>query len=139
MSTRSVAHYFDGETLLCTVYRHHDGYPSGRGDELAEYLNGHTLVNGIRSGYDPRKIFNGADSMAAQCVAFEVNEGHSIRMVQAGNVPRDAEYVYEIHGDTMDPSNGIRLVCYTAGREAPLYDGDPDAFDGVAIEATEQR
>ena len=34
------------QVLVC-MYRQYDGYPSGMGSDLAEFLNGGKLVNGI--------------------------------------------------------------------------------------------
>ena len=32
---------------VCNMYRQFDGYPTGHGAELAEFLNGGRLVNGL--------------------------------------------------------------------------------------------
>lgn len=48
-----------------TMYRQYDGYMSGHGADLAEWLSGYALVNGIpmdKSG----PMFNGMDCLAAQ-------------------------------------------------------------------------
>lgn len=49
------------------MYRQYDGYPSGHGQELADYLKTFRITNGI-SG-DPINTANGMACLAAQIVA----------------------------------------------------------------------
>jgi hypothetical protein len=56
-----------GEKLIC-IYRQFDGYPSGHGAEVAEFLRNMVIVNGIPSG-KTGKIANGAGCLAAQLIA----------------------------------------------------------------------
>ena len=61
-----------GGTPVCTVYRQWDGYPEGRGLELAEWLNGFAVGDGIGSGDRGReKYANGIECLAAQWIAYE--------------------------------------------------------------------
>ena len=39
MGTRSLTFVYDGEQPIINMYRQFDGYPSGHGQELAEFLN----------------------------------------------------------------------------------------------------
>ena len=55
------------ETYVC-MYRQMDGYPSGMGSDLAEFLNGGKMVNGISLG-ESERVFNGIGCLAAQMVA----------------------------------------------------------------------
>lgn len=71
MGTRSITTIIDNawgrNTQVCTMYRQYDGYPSGHGKELAEFLAPIVVVNGM--GLDEtRKIANGAGCLAAQMV-----------------------------------------------------------------------
>jgi len=70
MSTRSLVKVFEGSQCLTAVYRQSDGYPSGRGTDLAEFLTGLSIVNGI-SLAETRRIANGAGCLAAQLIAHE--------------------------------------------------------------------
>lgn len=67
MGTRSRTQVLDEkDRIIVSMYRQFDGYPSGHGAELMEFLLSGTMVNGI-SG-DGRKIFNGTGDMAAKMV-----------------------------------------------------------------------
>ena len=53
MGTRSLTfihemedEYLKGDKVVCVFFRHFDGYPSGHGQDLADFLNGKKLVNG---------------------------------------------------------------------------------------------
>jgi len=52
------------QPLTC-MYRQYDGYMSGHGAELAEWLSGYTVVNGIPMDRT-EPMFNGMDCLAAQ-------------------------------------------------------------------------
>ena len=51
---------------VVTMYRQYDGYPTGHGIELAEFLADGKVVNGF--GMDKTKQFNGIGCLAAQVV-----------------------------------------------------------------------
>ena len=48
MGTRSLTYVYDeqGEKII-NLYRQFDGYPTGHGQELAEFLNKGRMVNGL--------------------------------------------------------------------------------------------
>jgi hypothetical protein len=73
MGTRSltvvVDKSWDKETELCVMYRQMDGYPSGHGAELKDFLKGMRIVNGINSSLRGTKFANGMPCLAAQMVA----------------------------------------------------------------------
>lgn len=69
MGTRSLTFVYDTDAILMNMYRQFDGYPSGHGLELAEFLNSfEAIVNGIPVG-DKRKMANGMGCLTAQLVA----------------------------------------------------------------------
>ena len=47
MGTRSLTFVYDGDEPLINMYRQFDGYPSGHGAELAEFLDGLEVANGM--------------------------------------------------------------------------------------------
>jgi len=71
MGTRSLTRVFDsnGSELLC-MYRQYDGYLSGHGAELAKFLTGGEVVDGLSYRKTSSKLFNGAECLAAQLVAW---------------------------------------------------------------------
>lgn len=110
MGTRSLTFVFesykDGDVPILCLYRQYDGYPSGHGAELAEFLKGKRLVNGM-SG-DTSMVFNGMGCLAASLVAnFKTAAGQFY--IHAPIEGRDdcQDYEYHVYADK------IRVVsCY---------------------------
>lgn len=69
MGTRSltVVKDEDGNEIL-TLYRQFDGYLTGHGRDLAKFLKGFKICNGI-ADYKAKKMANGPGCLAAQIVA----------------------------------------------------------------------
>jgi len=69
MGTRSLTYIYDeqGDRII-NLYRQFDGYPTGHGAELSEFLNSGRVVNGL-DGIGKERQFNGAGCMSAQLVA----------------------------------------------------------------------
>lgn len=101
MGTRSLTRVFDDakkgkDDCILVMYRQFDGYPTGHGKELAQFMKDGTFVNGINLDEKNKKIFNGAGCFAAQLVAhFKDGPGgfylHSAAIKDAGQ-----EYEYHI-------------------------------------------
>ena len=69
MGTRSLTFVYEGEKPIVNMYRQFDGYPSGHGAELAEFLTSFDeVVNGLPVG-DNRRLANGMGCLAAQMIA----------------------------------------------------------------------
>lgn len=69
MGTRAKLIIKDGSKTICTIYRQMDGYPSGFGQEIKDYLRFARVVNGFGSGETNRKgHFNGMGCLAAYLV-----------------------------------------------------------------------
>jgi hypothetical protein len=51
------------------MYRQFDGYPSGHGAELSDFLDGRSSVNGFNSSTPPN-AYNGMGCLAAQMIAY---------------------------------------------------------------------
>jgi hypothetical protein len=80
MGTRSLTYVYEGKKedwakpFMC-MYRQYDGYPSGHGHALAEFLNSGRIVNGIPVG-SSGVLFNGMGCLAASLVAnFKKDSG----------------------------------------------------------------
>jgi hypothetical protein len=94
MGTRSLTFVYDGDTPLINLYRQYDGYPTGHGAELAEFLNGFAVGNGM-SGNEPAKYANGAGCLAAQLVSNFKGSGPGqfyLHSVDATDCGQDYEY-----------------------------------------------
>lgn len=143
MGTRSLTHIKDesGITLL-TFYRQMDGYPTGHGQELADFINRFTLVNGMGLNETPKKIANGMGCLAAQILAY-FKDQHGVGGIYVQRP--DAEDCGEEYTYIVSPAPGLNV--YAPPQIGPylnltcldyqgtvLYDAPPSAFDGVKIE-----
>lgn len=71
MSTNGVLYIHAQEEdtdILCGLLSHYDGYPEGYGKEIEDFLNSITLVNGLNSKQQNKRVANGMDCLAAQLV-----------------------------------------------------------------------
>ena len=95
MGTRSLTYVYDVKTPVVCMYRQYDGYPSGHGKELAEFLFDGKLVNGIPSGAKG-KLFNGMGCLAAQMVAA-FKDGAGGFYLYHTDLNQDSWQEYEYH------------------------------------------
>jgi len=119
MSTRAVYTFIqDGEAHH--VYKHHDGYPSGAADAIA---------NALPLAW-PLPRFE-ADEFAAAFVAgnkeralpaLPMSQGGGIRLTHGWDRHGDLEYRYEITGN----GNSLRIVAYSA-----TYVGDETRWEKI--------
>jgi len=69
MGTRSLTYvYDDSEKPIICMYRQFDGYPSGHGVELSEFLTQMTVGNGISGSPELFSFANGMGCLAAQMI-----------------------------------------------------------------------
>jgi len=101
---------YEGEKPIVNMYRQFDGYPSGHGLELAEFLTSFdAITNGISLG-ENRKTANGMGCLAAQMIANFKNSvgGFYIHSVDSTDCWQDYEYhVYENKVVVKNPSEVI--------------------------------
>jgi hypothetical protein len=122
MGTRSLTFvyekYGDKQMPIINMYRQFDGYPSGHGAELAEFLNGFRIVNGY-SG-DPVKTANGMSCLSAQLVAnFKKNIGQFyLHLTDA----RDCGQDYEYH-ITQSENGSLNVSIFDTYRGENIFDG----------------
>ncbi len=111
MGTRSLTFVYDGDKPVINMYRQFDGYPSGHGSELAEFLKPIEVINGIGSNQSTMgKFANGMGCLAAQMIAHFKNSvgGFYIYPVDSTDCWQDYEYhVYEDKVVVKDPSEVI--------------------------------
>lgn len=117
MSTRSLtsvkSRWGEGEWRThAVIYRHSDGYLTGHGEQLFEFLNGLEVVNGIKCEGMPERWVNGPGELAAELVVHLWRLGCSPDLMDHGELEVGQEFHYEISVD-YGPSGGvIRLVVY---------------------------
>jgi hypothetical protein len=139
MGTRSLTHvfetYFDSEKdekvskKLLTMYRQYDGYPSGMGMDLVNFLKDGIVVNGI-SVNETRKVFNGAGCLSAQLVAHFKTGSGGIYIQSINDVDCWQDYEYNIIVDF--DSKEIIFECIRTGFEENneiLFSGNIHDFE----------
>jgi hypothetical protein len=131
MGTRALTFVYDGEKPIVNLYRQYDGYPTGHGAELAEFLNGFKIVNGI--GAEKTRIANGMGCLAAQMVAHFKDSvgGFYIHSVDATECGQD----YEYHVYQKDKELRVRVTdrgCNMFG--LTMSDMNKGIFDGTVAE-----
>ena len=145
MGTRSLTHVIETwkddktgkkkKACIMTMYRQYDGYPSGMGNDLAEFLNKGKLVNGI-SVSETALVFNGVGCLSAQIVAHFKEGPGGIYLYKPMSKDCGEEYTYEIEVD-YDTRN-INFKCYEIGytnkkgdyvnKKRLLYNGSPSEY-----------
>ena len=98
MGTRCLTYVYEGNSPLICLYRQFDGYPSGHGAELGDFLKGIQLGNGIAGKPEMGTFANGMGCLAAQLVAHFKQSvgGFYIYSVTSTDCWQDYEYhVYE--------------------------------------------
>ena len=148
MGTRSLTFVYEESKgkekpeAIINMYRQFDGYPSGHGQELAEFLSGGQVVNGLRFG-EEGKFFNGMGCLAAQLVAnFKTESGNFyLYPVSAEDCGQDYEYhVYNVDGElkikVMDC--GFNVFGMTQDETyKPLFEGSLEEFTEFCKEKEE--
>ena len=125
MGTHSLITFIDGDQAITTVYRQFDGYPSGRGKELATFLASKRMVNGYMNDFGPiRTEANGMGCLAAQWIAHEKDGVGNVYIYPPDIEDNDcgAEFHYWVSGDGSKPLT----VAVTA--DEPLFEGNVDEF-----------
>lgn len=118
MGTRSLTFvYNDKDKPIINLYRQYDGYMEGHGRELAEFLAGKRIVNGL-SG-DTSMVFNGMGCLAASLVAHfkDAAGGFYLHAVTEKDLWQD--YEYHIYADKIVVKNYDNKV---------IFKGNWDAF-----------
>ena len=117
MGTRSITTIIDNQfgkpKKLCTMYRQYDGYPSGHGMELCNFLDGMRICNGYGTEQSKGKWANGAGCLAAQMIVH-FKQGIGGIYMDAPRTKLDGEdYGYEI---TVNEDLSIYIKVRDCGR-----------------------
>lgn len=95
MGTRSLTVVKDEGLEIITLYRQYDGYPSGHGEELVEFLKPFSIVNGLSGKRE--KVANGMGCLAAQIVAHLKTEPGGIYIYPPGSRDCGEEWIYTVY------------------------------------------
>jgi hypothetical protein len=135
MGTRSLTFVYDGETPIINMYRQYDGYPTGHGAEIAEFLAPFNMVNGLQLN-ETRKVANGMGCLAAQLVANFKDGAGQFYLYPTSAVDCGQDYEYHIYKD----AEGLRVRITDRGCNMfglTMSDKNDAIFDGTLAEFTE--
>lgn len=125
MGTRSLLIVKDeNNQTLMNMYRQFDGYPSGAGKEIAEFLDGMVIVNGFGS-HTPKKAANGMGCLAAQLIAHFKEEIGGFYLHPASTRNCGEEYIYTI---TIDKNKGLMVRCRDVWEKKTIFFGTVPDF-----------
>jgi hypothetical protein len=112
MGTRSLTFVYDEDKqpLFC-LYRQYDGYPSGHGSELAEFLSKFTIINGIGSNQSEFGRFaNGMGCLAAQIVSNFKTEVGGFYLYPTNTKDAGQDYEYHVYRDFVEVKNPDNVI-----------------------------
>lgn len=117
---------YDKEFVLANIYRQMDGYPSGHGQALADFIEGITLVNGLGLGdSDGIRYANGAGCFAAQLIA-DLKTGAGGIYLEKPDGDCDNDYTYILRLDTYKPTKGVSIEVLYWGKQ--VFKGELKGF-----------
>ena len=118
---------------IVTMYRQYDGYMEGHGKDLADFLAGGELVNGI--GMDDKVVFNGMGCLSAQVVAH-FKDGAGGFYLQRANKNSGENYRYKVIGDL--ETKEITIEVFEVGNRAKkIFSGSPKQLQEKVAEVVE--
>ena len=97
MGTRCLTFVYDGDVPVINIYRQFDGYPSGHGHELAQFLNSKTLVNGYKDKNSAEA--NGMGCLAAQLIVQLKHGVGGIYIYPVASTDCFQDYEYHVYED----------------------------------------
>lgn len=125
MGTRSNTIIYDDDVQILNLYRQHDGYLSGHGIELLEFLEPMTIVNGFSIG-EPNQA-NGAGCLAAQMVAhFKVGVG-GFYIMPPTFMTYENDYTYTIKVGRQLGGGNISITVHAYGLDQ-IFEGSIESF-----------
>ena len=116
MGTRCLTYVYEGNSPLVCLYRQFDGYPSGHGAELANFLKGIKLGNGIADNPKMGKFANGMGCLAAQLVVHFKKSvgGFYIHLVTDSS---GVDYEYHVYANKVVVKDSDEVVVFSGSRK----------------------
>jgi hypothetical protein len=108
MGTRSLTFVYDGDKPIVNMYRQFDGYPTGHGQELAEFLLSGKMVNGYSD--KDAKQFNGMGCLAAQMIAYFKQSVGGFYIYPVDSTDCWQDYEYHVYEDKMVVKNPTEVI-----------------------------
>lgn len=95
MGTRATVKFKEGNNILVNVYHQYDGYLRGVGLELANFLNGIEIVNGLRDNATFGEIANGMGCLASQYIASIKTQAGGV-YIESLDCIEEYDYIVEL-------------------------------------------
>lgn len=129
MGTRSTLHIKDGKKTLASIYRQHDGYPTGMGTDIKKLLNNGKveLRNGYNGGDSIPSQFNGLQCLGAFIIG--ALKGDSIGGIYLTDSKDRQEYNY-----FLSQKNELISLKVTDYDNKTIFNGLLTEFDGETVE-----
>jgi len=116
MGTRSLTFVYEGDKPFVNMYRQFDGYPSGHGQELADFLLSGKMVNGIPVG-QKEVFFNGMGCLAAQMIANFKKDSGGFYLYPVDSRDCWQEYEYHVYEDKVVVTDTDKVIFQGSWRE----------------------
>ena len=123
MGTRSLTFVYDGDVPVINIYRQYDGYPSGHGHELAQFLDSKTLVNGY--GEQNSVEANGMGCLAAQLIVQLKHGVGGIYIYPVSSTDCFQEYEYHVYEDKVIVKDPTAVIFEGTWEEFAQFCLDP--------------
>jgi hypothetical protein len=123
MGTRSLTFVYDGDVPVINIYRQYDGYPSGHGHELAQFLDSKTLVNGF--GEQNSVEANGMGCLAAQLIVQLKHGVGGIYIYPVSSTDCFQDYEYHVYEDKVIVKDPTAVIFEGTWEEFAQFCLDP--------------
>lgn len=123
MGTRSLTFVYDGNVPVINIYRQFDGYPSGHGHELAQFLDSKTLVNGY--GEQNSVEANGMGCLAAQLIVQLKHGVGGIYIYPVSSTDCWQDYEYHVYEDKVVVKDPTAVIFEGTWEEFAQFCLDP--------------
>ena len=123
MGTRSLTFVYDGDVPVINIYRQYDGYPSGHGHELAQFLDSKNLVNGF--GEQNSAEANGMGCLAAQLIVQLKHGVGGIYIYPVSSTDCFQDYEYHVYEDKVIVKDPTAVIFEGTWEEFAQFCLDP--------------
>jgi hypothetical protein len=140
MGTRARINILDHDKTLVSIYRQFDGYPSGLGQEVADFGSTLTIVNGYTSTGEDQA--NGMGCFAAQLIKYLKDGIGNVYIRDTSDESQGEEYSYNLsekEGKVWMSIHTGRVTAFGFPGTAPsemksLWEGFCEDFDSDKLE-----
>ena len=135
MGTRSTIKFYEGNKPLLSIYTQYDGYISGVGHDLANFLKDIKVVNGYGS---KDTIFNAANGMGCLAAQYLAKFKDKIGNVYITTPDDEQEYNYEVRLiKTSEQGEFIETFKIVIKELETGFEGTPDELHNFKEKANE--